>query len=102
MRREIEERPACHAEAVRQQRRMASMMAAQALDDHVRDCEDTGEESERESDREEGNDDCDSEDRKRRDYQKAEEHDGSDVDSAKRSAGHEACQRGVLLEGRSG
>jgi hypothetical protein len=98
VRREIQERMPGHAEAVREQRRVPSVVAAQPLDDHVRHREDGGEERDDESDRQEREDDYDDEDRQRRAHQEPEEHDGPDLDGAERPSGREAGHECVLLE----
>jgi hypothetical protein len=91
VRRKIEDRSAGHAEAVRQQRRVASMVAAQVLDEQVRHREDRGEEGDDESDCQKRDDDDDSEDRQRRDHEEREEHDGRHVDGAERTRRWPTC-----------
>jgi NAD(P)H-dependent FMN reductase len=86
------------AEAVHQQRQVASGMPAEVLDEQVRRPEDGSEQPEGERRHEDRDDNEHDENRQRRAHQQSEEHHARDLDGAERLAGGESCQRGVLLE----
>jgi len=85
-------------EAMRQQRKMVSMIPAEVVHEQVRRPEDRGDKPEDKRHHQGGRDDDEREDRQRWAHQEPDEHNGGQLDGAERISGCEGCQRGVLLE----